>query len=66
VKDDTALAILFTGVFALGVVLLAMTPGFAGDLNSLLLGSVMGIQAKEIWFIARRCRFFGGNSSFVF
>ncbi|HHY10715.1 MAG TPA: metal ABC transporter permease [Firmicutes bacterium] len=52
VKDDTALAILFTGVFALGVVLLAMTPGFAGDLNSLLLGSVMGIQAKEIWFIA--------------
>lgn len=52
VKDDTALAILFTGVFALGVVLLAMTPGFAGDLNSLLLGSVMGIQSKEIWFIS--------------
>ncbi len=59
VKDDTALAILFTGVFALGVVLLALTPGFAGDLNSLLLGSVMGIQIKEICFIGAVALFLG-------
>lgn len=51
VKNDTALAILFTGVFALGIVLLSVTPGLSGDLNSLLLGSVMAIQAKEIWLI---------------
>lgn len=51
-KDDTALAILFTGVFALGIVLLAVTPGFSGELNSLLLGSVMAIQATEIRLIA--------------
>ncbi|NMA61658.1 MAG: metal ABC transporter permease [Firmicutes bacterium] len=52
VKDDTALAILFTGVFALGIVILAVSPGFAGDLNSLLLGSVMGIQREEIRVMA--------------
>ncbi|HBG01408.1 MAG TPA: manganese ABC transporter permease [Firmicutes bacterium] len=52
VNNDTALAILFTGVFALGIVLLAGTPGFAGDLNSLLLGSVMAIQTQEIILMA--------------
>ncbi|MCK9524976.1 MAG: metal ABC transporter permease [Limnochordia bacterium] len=52
VKNDTALAILFTGVFAFGIVLLSGTPGFGGDLNSLLLGSVMAIQAKEILLLA--------------
>ena len=52
VNNDTALAILFTGVFALGIVLLAGTPGFSGDLNSLLLGSVMAIQTREILLMA--------------
>ncbi|NLL43874.1 MAG: metal ABC transporter permease [Firmicutes bacterium] len=51
INDDTALAILFTGVFALGIVLLSGTPGFSGDLNSLLLGSVMAIQTREIILI---------------
>lgn len=52
VRNDTALAILFTGVFALGIVLLSTSPGFTGDLNSLLLGSVLAIQAREIVLIA--------------
>ncbi|HHT69896.1 MAG TPA: metal ABC transporter permease [Firmicutes bacterium] len=52
VKNDTALAILFTGVFALGIALLSGMPGFSGDLNTLLLGSVMAIQAKEIVLMA--------------
>ena len=32
--------------------LLSGTPGFSGDLNSLLLGSVMAIQAKELMLVA--------------
>ncbi len=52
VRNDTALAILFTGVFALGIVLLSTSPGFVGDLNSLLLGSVLAIQAGDIAVIA--------------
>lgn len=52
VRNDTALAILFTGVFALGIVLLSANPSYVGDLNSLLLGSVMAIQGREIVLIA--------------
>ena len=52
VKNDTALAILFTGFFAVGVIVLSVMPGFAGDLSSLLLGSVMAIQVNEIYIIA--------------
>jgi len=52
VRNDTALAILFTGFFAVGVIVLSAMPGFAGDLNSLLLGSVMAIQPQEIYLIA--------------
>ena len=59
VKNDTALAILFTGVFALGIALLAGTPVFGGDLNSLLLGSVMAIQAKEVYLLASVAVFLG-------
>ncbi|MGB4430736.1 MAG: metal ABC transporter permease [Limnochordia bacterium] len=51
VRNDTALAILFTGVFALGIVLLSTNPGFVGDLNSLLLGSVLAMQSREIALI---------------
>lgn len=51
VRNDTALAILFTGVFALGIVLLFTSPGFVGDLNSLLLGSVLAMQSREIALI---------------
>ena len=51
VKDDTALAILFTGVFALGIIIMAALPGFAGDLSILLLGSVMAIKSLEILLI---------------
>jgi len=51
VRNDTALAILFTGVFALGIVLLSTSPGFVGDLNSLLLGSVLAMQSREIALI---------------
>ena len=47
-KDDTALAIIFTGVFALGIVPLSTSPSFVGDLNSLPLGSVLAIQPGEI------------------
>ncbi|HBG10111.1 MAG TPA: manganese ABC transporter permease, partial [Firmicutes bacterium] len=39
------------GVFALGIVLLSTSPGFVGDLNSLLLGSVLAMQSREIALI---------------
>lgn len=51
VRHDSALAILFTGAFALGIVLMTTLPGYAGDLSSLLLGSVLSIRVQELYFI---------------
>lgn len=51
VKNDTALAILFTGAFAFGVILMSTMPNFAGDLTALLLGSVMAIRPQELTVI---------------
>ena len=44
VRNDTALAILFTGVFALGIVLLSTNPGF------------VGISTACCWVRCWRCR----------
>lgn len=52
-RADTSLAILFTGAFALGVLGLATRPNFAGDLSSLLVGSVLAIGPSDIyWMLA--------------
>lgn len=52
VRHDTALAILFTGAFAVGVILMATMPSFASDLSNLLLGSVLGIRSQELLIIS--------------
>lgn len=51
VRNDTALAILFTGAFALGIILMTTMPSYAGDLSALLLGSVLAIRSQELYFI---------------
>ena len=51
VRHDTALAILFTGAFAVGVIIMARMPSVGGDLSALLLGSVLGIRSQELWLI---------------
>jgi ABC-type Mn2+/Zn2+ transport system permease subunit len=50
-QADTSLAILFTGAFSIGVLGLATRPGFAGDLSSLLVGSVLSIRPADLWWI---------------
>ena len=51
VRHDTALAILFTGAFAAGVIILTRMPSFGSDISALLLGSVLGIRSQELWLI---------------
>ena len=50
-RSDTALAIMFTGAFSFGIILLSALPNFAGDLSALLLGYVLGIRLQEIYWI---------------
>ena len=45
---DTSVAMLFIGLFALGVLLMSRTPNYALDLNSLLVGVILGVPTEDL------------------
>jgi manganese/iron transport system permease protein len=49
VKEDTAIGVLFAGMFALGVVLISTSRNFTRDLASFLFGNVLGVTTADIW-----------------
>ncbi|KAA9088949.1 metal ABC transporter permease [Microbacterium radiodurans] len=51
VKEDAAIGIVFTTMFALGLVLISVTPSQT-DLNHILFGNVLGVSASDLWQIA--------------
>lgn len=50
VKEDTAIGIAFTGMFALGVLLMSRTRSYR-DLTHMLFGNVLGVTTEDLWFI---------------
>ncbi|WP_027459316.1 metal ABC transporter permease [Deinococcus murrayi] len=48
-KQDSAIGIVFVGMFALGVVLLSKAPTFATDLSTFLIGNPLGVTAADLW-----------------
>lgn len=48
VKEDAAIGIVFTTLFALGLVLISVTPSQT-DLNHIVFGNVLGVDAGELW-----------------
>jgi ABC-type Mn2+/Zn2+ transport system permease subunit len=50
VKEDTAIGIAFTGMFALGVLLMSRTRSYR-DLTHMLFGNVLGVTTDDLWFI---------------
>lgn len=65
-RNDTALAILFTGAFALGIIILAAMPSFTGDLTALLLGSVLAIRPAELYWILGAVVLVGASVALTF
>jgi manganese/iron transport system permease protein len=51
IREDTAIGIIFTGFFALGVAMLSVTRSFR-DITSLLLGNVLAVTPTDIAVIA--------------
>ncbi|WP_164234660.1 metal ABC transporter permease [Microbacterium hydrocarbonoxydans] len=51
VKEDAAIGIVFTTLFALGLVLISVTPSQT-DLNHIIFGNILGISAAELIQIA--------------
>jgi len=56
VKEDTAIGIVFAGMFALGVALISTVRSYTADLAHFLFGDVLGVRTEDIWLIA----IFGG------
>lgn len=51
VREDTAIGILFTGMFALGILLMSTVRSFR-DFTHILFGNLLGVTPGELWVIA--------------
>lgn len=51
-KEDAAIGILFSGMFALGVALISTMRSYAVDLTHFLFGNLLGVTAADLWMIA--------------
>jgi manganese/iron transport system permease protein len=51
VREDTAIGILFTGMFALGILLMSTARSFR-DLSHILFGNILGVTTADLWVIA--------------
>ena len=53
IKEDTAIGIMYTGVFALGVVVVSIFRGYIHiDLMHFILGDILGIADTDLWVSA--------------
>lgn len=52
IKEDTAIGIIFAGMFALGIALISTVRSYAVDLSHFLFGDVLGVSAQSLWIIA--------------
>lgn len=55
IKEDTAIGVIFAGMFALGVALISTTRNFSVDLTHMLFGNVLGVSVGDLELTA----FFG-------
>src|SRR5512138_3353205 len=56
IKEDTAIGVVFAGMFALGIALISTVRSYAVDLSHFLFGDVLGVSAQSLWLIV----IFGG------
>jgi manganese/iron transport system permease protein len=48
-KEDTAIGIIFAGMFALGIALISTVRSYAIDLAHFLFGDVLGVSQQDLW-----------------
>jgi manganese/iron transport system permease protein len=49
IKEDTAIGIIFAGMFALGVALISTVRSYTADLAHFLFGDVLGVRSTDLW-----------------
>jgi manganese/iron transport system permease protein len=52
IKEDTAIGIIFAGMFALGIALISTVRSYAVDLAHFMFGDVLGVTSGDLWLIA--------------
>jgi ABC-type Mn2+/Zn2+ transport system permease subunit/Mn-dependent DtxR family transcriptional regulator len=52
VKEDAAIGVVFTGAFALGIVLITLIQSRSVDLFHMLFGNVLGVDDRHLWITA--------------
>ncbi|MCE5330097.1 metal ABC transporter permease, partial [bacterium] len=52
IKEDTAIGILFTAALAAGIAIMSTIRTFAVDLTHILFGNILGVNNKDIIFVA--------------
>jgi len=55
-REDTAIGIIFAGMFALGIALISTVRSYAVDLSHFLFGDVLSVSSQSLWLIV----IFGG------
>ncbi len=50
-KEDTAIGIIFAGMFALGIALISTVRSYAVDLSHFLFGDVLSVSTQGLWLI---------------
>jgi manganese/iron transport system permease protein len=48
IRGDTAIGVLFAGMFALGIFLFSLIPNYVGDLFGFLFGEILGISSGDL------------------
>ncbi|OKL50451.1 anchored repeat-type ABC transporter permease subunit [Boudabousia marimammalium] len=48
IKEDTIIGIFFAAAFAFGLVIMSLSPGYSGSLQSFLFGSITGVSVNDI------------------
>ncbi len=56
IKEDTAIGIIFAGMFALGIALISTVRNYSVDLSHFLFGDVLSVRAADLWLVG----IFGG------
>ena len=51
IKEDTAIGVIFAGMFALGIALISTVRSYAVDLSHFLFGDVLSVSTSSLWLI---------------
>lgn len=57
IREDTAIGIIFAGMFALGIALISTVRNYSVDLSHFLFGDVLSVRAADLWLVG----IFGGS-----